>query len=92
MLVGFQKPVDIFTFLELKEFLNIQGNLTYFGEPAEKVQGSKPIHALKGYYDGLDAMISYHPFYMPPQFRTATLPKAGSLDLDRVWRIMRWQI
>jgi len=26
------------------------------------VCGSKPIHAAKGYYDGLDAAISYHPW------------------------------
>ena len=52
------------------ENYNIQGTLTYFGEPAEKVQGSKPVHALKGYYDGLAAMISYHPFYMLPLCNT----------------------
>ena len=28
------------------------GTLKLFGEPAEKVCGSKPIHAAKGYYDG----------------------------------------
>jgi aminobenzoyl-glutamate utilization protein B len=37
------------------------GTLKLFGEPAEKVCGSKPVHAAKGYYDGLDAAISYHP-------------------------------
>jgi aminobenzoyl-glutamate utilization protein B len=37
------------------------GTLVFFGEPAEKVCGSKPIHAAKGYYDGADAYISYHP-------------------------------
>lgn len=37
------------------------GTLVFFGEPAEKVCGSKPIHAAKGYYDDLDAAISYHP-------------------------------
>lgn len=45
---------------QVMQRFDIQGTLTYFGEPAEKVQGSKPVHALKGYYDGLDAMISYH--------------------------------
>ena len=55
---------------QVMENKNIQGTLTYFGEPAEKVQGSKPIHALKGYYDGLDAMISFHPFYMMPLCNT----------------------
>jgi len=39
------------------------GTLRFFGEPAEKVCGSKPIHAAKGYYDGLDAAISYHPWF-----------------------------
>lgn len=49
----------------------IQGTLKLFGEPAEKVRGSKPIHAARGYYDGLDAMISFHPYYMPPLCNTA---------------------
>ena len=48
----------------------IQGTLRFFGEPAEKVRGSKPIHAAAGYYDGLDAMISFHPFYMLPLCNT----------------------
>ena len=39
----------------------IQGTLALFGEPAEKVCGSKPVHAAKGYYDGFDAFVSYHP-------------------------------
>jgi aminobenzoyl-glutamate utilization protein B len=39
----------------------VQGTLKLFGEPAEKVCGSKPVHAAKGYYDDLDAAISYHP-------------------------------
>lgn len=37
------------------------GQIHFFGEPAEKVCGSKAVHAAKGYYDGLDAAISYHP-------------------------------
>ena len=41
----------------------IRGTLKLFGEPAEKVCGSKPIHAAKGYYDDLDAVISYHPWF-----------------------------
>ncbi|KLN60348.1 peptidase M20 [Kiloniella spongiae] len=49
---------------------NIQGTLKFFGEPAEKVRGSKPIHAAKGYYDDLDAAISFHPFYMLPLSNT----------------------
>lgn len=48
----------------------IQGTLKFFGEPAEKVRGSKPIHAARGYYDDLDAAISFHPFYMLPLCNT----------------------
>jgi aminobenzoyl-glutamate utilization protein B len=39
----------------------LAGTLRFFGEPAEKVCGSKPVHAAKGYYDGADAFLSYHP-------------------------------
>jgi aminobenzoyl-glutamate utilization protein B len=39
------------------------GTVHLFGEPAEKVCGSKAVHAAKGYYDCLDAAISYHPLY-----------------------------
>ena len=39
----------------------IGGTLVYFGEPAEKMCGSKPVHAAHGFYDGLDAAISFHP-------------------------------
>ena len=39
----------------------LRGTLKFFGEPAEKVCGSKPVHAAKGYYDGCDAFIAYHP-------------------------------
>ncbi|MEM7257656.1 MAG: amidohydrolase, partial [Pseudomonadota bacterium] len=49
---------------------NISGTLQITGEPAEKVRGSKPIHAAKGYYDSLDAMLSFHPFYMMPLCNT----------------------
>ena len=48
----------------------IAGGLRFTGEPAEKLRGSKPIHAAKGYYDGLDAMLSFHPFYMLPLCNT----------------------
>lgn len=41
---------------------SIPGTLKLFGEPAEKVCGSKPIHAAKGYYDGLDAAVVWHPW------------------------------
>ncbi len=49
---------------------DIKGTLRFTGEPAEKVRGSKPIHAAKGYYDGLDGMISFHPCYMLPLCNT----------------------
>lgn len=49
----------------------LAGTLRFTGEPAEKVRGSKPIHAAKGYYDGLAGMISFHPFYMLPLCNTA---------------------
>lgn len=49
----------------------IDGTLRFMGEPAEKMRGSKPIHAARGYYDGLDAIISFHPFYMLPLCNTA---------------------
>ena len=49
---------------------NIPGRLKYMGEPAEKVRGSKPIHAANGYYDDIDAAISFHPFYMLPLCNT----------------------
>ena len=45
------------------EKLGIKGTLAIFGEPAEKVCGSKPVHAAKGYFDGFDAFISYHPHF-----------------------------
>ena len=48
----------------------IKGGLRFTGEPAEKVRGSKPIHAAAGYYDGLAGMLSFHPFYMLPLCNT----------------------
>jgi aminobenzoyl-glutamate utilization protein B len=51
-------------FLAAKRAIEEHGlaaRLAFFGEPAEKVCGSKPVHAAKGYYNGLDAVISYHP-------------------------------
>src|SRR5204863_439880 len=41
----------------------LAGTLVFFGEPAEKVCGSKPVHAAHGFYDGLDACISFHPAF-----------------------------
>lgn len=49
----------------------VKGGIRLTGEPAEKVRGSKPIHAAKGYYDGLAAILSFHPFYMLPLCNTA---------------------
>ncbi len=51
----------------------IGGTLVVFGEPAEKVQGSKPVHAAKGFYDDLDAAVSFHPAYMQPYTNTTRL-------------------
>ncbi|MGH3450801.1 MAG: hypothetical protein ACRDQW_08730, partial [Haloechinothrix sp.] len=48
----------------------IAGTLVYTGEPAEKVQGSKVVHGLRGYYDDVDAILSFHPFYMLPLCNT----------------------
>ncbi len=49
---------------------NIKGTIRFFGEPAEKLRLSKPVHAAKGYYDKLDAAISFHPTYMLPLCNT----------------------
>jgi aminobenzoyl-glutamate utilization protein B len=60
-------------FLAAKEAMTrhgIRGRLKFMGEPAEKVRGSKPLHAARGYYDDLDAAISFHPFYMLPLCNT----------------------
>ncbi len=48
----------------------IAGRLVYTGEPAEKMQGSKVVHGLRGYYDNVDAILSFHPFYMLPLCNT----------------------
>lgn len=45
----------------MEEF-GIDGRIRFYGEPAEKVCGSKPIHAAKGYFDDHDATVCYHPF------------------------------
>ena len=47
----------------IMERRGLRGTLRFFGEPAEKVCGSKPVHAAKGYFDGMDAAISYHPWF-----------------------------
>ena len=48
----------------------ISGTIVYTGEPAEKVCGSKVVHGVHGYYDGIDAIVSFHPFYMLPLCNT----------------------
>ena len=48
----------------------VEGTLRFTGEPAEKMQGSKVVHGLRGYYDGVDAIVSCHPFYMLPLCNT----------------------
>ena len=48
----------------------IGGTLRFTGEPAEKMQGSKVVHGLRGYYAGVDAILSFHPFYMLPLCNT----------------------
>lgn len=42
----------------------IPGTLKYLGEPAEKVCGSKPVHAAHGYLDGFDAFVLFHPGFL----------------------------
>lgn len=49
----------------------VHGTLKYTGEPAEKMHGSKVVHGLRGYYDDVDAIVSFHPFYMLPLCNTA---------------------
>ncbi|MEO1089381.1 MAG: amidohydrolase [Pseudomonadota bacterium] len=50
----------------------LEGRLAFFGEPAEKMCGSKPIHASHGYYDDLDAMVAWHPTSLPALANTCT--------------------
>lgn len=54
----------------IMEAENIPGGIRFTGEPAEKVRGSKPIHAAQGYYDGLAGLVSFHPAYMLPLSNT----------------------
>ena len=49
----------------------IKGRLKFLGEPAEKVCGSKPVHAAKGYYDDMDAAVSFHPSFGTVRANTA---------------------
>jgi aminobenzoyl-glutamate utilization protein B len=45
----------------MREF-DLDGRLRLYGEPAEKMVGSKPVHAARGYFDDHDAAVSYHPW------------------------------
>ena len=64
----------------------IPGGLRFTGEPAEKVRGSKPLHAAAGYYDGLAAMLSFHPFYMLPLCNTVRWDTHCGAALSFVYR------
>nr|WP_325251284.1 amidohydrolase [Amylibacter sp.] len=66
----------------------IRGGLRFMGEPAEKVRGSKPIHAAKGYYDGLAAMLSFHPFYMLPMCNTVRLDTHCGAAYSMIYRFI----
>ncbi len=55
---------------QVMEAHEIPGGIRFTGEPAEKLRGSKPIHAAAGYYDGLAGMVSFHPCYMLPLSNT----------------------
>ena len=67
------------------ERFGIGGTLRFTGEPAEKVQGSKVVHGLRGYYDGVDAILSYHPFYMLPLCNTVRWDTQCGAYYSRVW-------
>ena len=66
----------------------ISGGLRFTGEPAEKVRGSKPIHAAKGYYDGLAAILSFHPFYMLPLCNTVRLETHCGAAYAMIYRFL----
>ncbi|MEZ5887744.1 MAG: amidohydrolase [Paracoccaceae bacterium] len=66
----------------------IRGGLRFTGEPAEKVRGSKPIHAAKGYYDGLAAILSFHPFYMLPMCNTVRLDTHCGAAYAMIYRFL----
>ncbi len=63
----------------------IPGTLKLFGEPAEKMCGSKNLHALYGYYDDLDAAISFHPTYIPELNNTVVKDTHGGSYWSRVY-------
>ena len=67
------------------ERFGIAGTLRFTGEPAEKVQGSKLVHGLRGYYDGVDGILSFHPFYMLPLCNTVRWDTQCGAYYSRVW-------
>ena len=66
----------------------IRGGLRFTGEPAEKARGSKPIHTAKGYYDGLAAILSFHPFYMLPLCNTVRLDTRCGAVYAMIYRFL----
>lgn len=69
--LGVSTLVGVLAAQHVMQQTGIKGTLRYMGEPAEKMQGSKVVHGLKGYYNDVDAIISFHPFYMLPFCNTA---------------------
>lgn len=59
--LGTTALVGVLATKAVMEKFDLPGSLRFFGEPAEKMCGSKPVHAAKGYYDGCDAFVVYHP-------------------------------
>ncbi|MBP2329213.1 aminobenzoyl-glutamate utilization protein B [Kibdelosporangium banguiense] len=75
----------------------IPGTLKYTGEPAEKMHGSKVVHGLRGYYDDVDAIVSFHPFYMLPLCNTARWDTQCGAYYSKVYSFLcdhpeTWQI
>ncbi len=54
---------------------NIQATIRYYGCPAEEIGGGKVFLARDGYYDDLDAALSYHPstYNMPSYMTTVAI-------------------
>jgi aminobenzoyl-glutamate utilization protein B len=67
------------------EETGLSGTLVVTGEPAEKVQGSKVVHGLRGYYDGVDAIVSFHPFYMLPLCNTVVWDTHCAAYFSRIY-------
>ncbi|WP_137157614.1 amidohydrolase [Rhizobium sp. FKL33] len=78
----------LFAIKSAMERHDVKGTLRFTGEAAEKVRGSKPIHAAKGYYDGLDAILSFHPFYMLPMCNTVRLETHCGAAYSMIYRFI----